>query len=419
MADKAGTNTVTTLNGHLKEVYAENIKDLRPDGVKLLNRIDFIAADKVAGNYYHQPVILSNEHGFSYGGAEGNAFALNAAIASVSKDAQVRGTELVLVSYLSIAAASRSQNSKAAFKSETKLLVENMMKSMAKRLEIGLLYGQVGIGLVDSVSTTDVTITDAEWAAGIWSGAEGMKVTIFKSDYSVSRGDFTVSAVDLVNKTITMSADAADAGVIATDVIHFYSAASTSGFNEFAGIHKIITNTGTLFNVSAATYNLWKGNIVDVGTSGTAAKLDFDHVEQAIAKAMEKGLNEEDITIICSPLSWKNLLVEQTAKRQYDQSYTPDKMETGAKSIKFFGPNGMVEIVSSIYCKEGFAYAIPTKEYLRVGSTDVTFEQPGFEGKFIRLLESHNGYEMRCYTDQALFTSKPGLSTLLRYISNS
>ena len=43
-------NNLTTLNGLFKEVYAEKLKELIPDGVKLLNRIKFMSKDKQPGN---------------------------------------------------------------------------------------------------------------------------------------------------------------------------------------------------------------------------------------------------------------------------------------------------------------------------------------------------------------------------------
>lgn len=45
--------TVGTLNGFFKETYAEKLQNLIPDGVKLLNKIKFMARDKQPGNLYH------------------------------------------------------------------------------------------------------------------------------------------------------------------------------------------------------------------------------------------------------------------------------------------------------------------------------------------------------------------------------
>lgn len=63
MTDKAGSNTFQTLNGHFKETYSDRLEYLIPEGVKVLKSIEFIKAEKMPGNLYHQPVILSNEHG--------------------------------------------------------------------------------------------------------------------------------------------------------------------------------------------------------------------------------------------------------------------------------------------------------------------------------------------------------------------
>lgn len=408
-------NDLSTLNGVFKETYADKIKDLIPDGVKLLNMIDFISAEKQPGNFYHQPVTLGLEHGFTYGGTDATAFALKNAVASSQKDAQIRGHEMVLRSYLSIGAISRSKNGSAAFIQASKLIVQNMLKSFARRLEVQIFYGQAdgGLGVVESVAVNVVKIEDHEWAAGIWSGAEKMPVDIYSSG-GVKRGEAVISANSLADKTITL--ESVPAGTVATDVI-FYAGAKD---NEFAGIHKIITNASTLFNIDASQYSLWKGNTVEVGTdfAGGEAVLSFAKLEEAIAVAMEKGLGEDDVAVICNPKSWNNLLTEQTAKRQYDSSYSSDKMENGAKSLRFYGQNGMIEIHASICCKEGYAYVLALECFSRIGSSDVSFEQPGHQGKYIRLLENANGYEMRAYTDQALFCDSPGLNTLLTFIKS-
>jgi hypothetical protein len=62
--------TVGNLNGLFKETYADKLKDLVPDGVKLLNRIKFNSKDKMPGNLYHQPVILGLEHGVTFASSD-------------------------------------------------------------------------------------------------------------------------------------------------------------------------------------------------------------------------------------------------------------------------------------------------------------------------------------------------------------
>lgn len=415
-------NIVDSLNGLFKESYADKIKDLVPEGVKLLKSIRFNSADKAPGNLYHTPLVLGLEHGFTYGGSEGEAFLLNSAIRSPMRDAQVRGHEMVLVSALSVGAASRSISSKNSFERATKLLVQNMLKSMHIRLEIQLLYGQVGIARVAAISTNTLTICASEWAAGIWSGAKNMQIEI-RSQAGTLRGSASVESVSLSAHQVVL--DAAPAGVTgnadsenaAADVIYFKGAYN----KEFAGIHKMITNTGTIFNVDASEHDLYKGNIVEVGTdfNGAEAFISFEKIEESIAYQMEKGLMEEDVLCLVNPKHWNKLMTDQAAKRDYDSSYKSDKFENGAKSLVFYGQNGKIEIQASLYVKEGFAYILPVDDLERIGSSDITFEMPGFEGKFFRLMDSANGYELRCYTDQAVFSPAIGKMALLKYIKTA
>lgn len=415
------TNTVATLDGHFKEVYASKIRDLVPEGMKMLKLAEFSAAEKLLGNLYHQPVVLGLEHGFTYGGSAGEAFLLNAAVASPNRDAQVKGHELVLVSAISVGAASRSISSKAAFEQETKRLVQNMLKSTQIRMEIQLMYGQSGIGKVAIVAGNLLTICASEWAAGIWSGSKNAALEI-RSQAGVLRGTCNVVKPDLKNQTVEV--DAMPVGVsgnvdsenAAADVIYFKGAYN----KEFAGLHKIITNSGTIFNIDAGEFDLFKGNVVLCGTSEAAkAFISFEKIEEAIALCMEKGLTEEDVVALVNPKHWNKLMTEQAAKRQYDSSYSSEKMENGSKSLVFYGQNGKIEIHASLFVKEGFAYVFPPAELERIGSSDITFERPGFPGKFFREMESANGYELRAYSDQALFTSAPGKMAVLKYIKTA
>lgn len=271
-----------------------------------------------------------------------------------------------------------------------------------------MFYGQVGLGTVSSISGNVITVTTADWAPGIWAGAENMKIQIRDTAGTTIRGLCAISSVDLDARTLTV--DLAPAGVVATDVLWF----ETGYGNEFAGVHKIITNTGTLFNISASSYSLWKGNSYSAGS----AALSLAKIERAIALAVAKGL-DDDVSVFVNPKGWADLLVEQAALRKYDASYSEASMKNGSKAIEFFGQNGKVSIEPSIYVKEGFAYVLDMRELVRVGSTDVTFERPGMPGKFFRELENSAGYELRLFSDMALFCAAPGKNVVITAIVNS
>lgn len=398
-----------TLNGMFKEAYADKLENLIPEGLKLYKLIDFLPKEKQPGNLYHQPVILGHEHGVTFASSDDDAFNLNAPVAGQIKDAQVKGNPVVLRSVLGYTAASRAaQGGSKSFMDATKFLVANMLRSICKKLEIELFYGQIGYGSVASISANVITITTGEWAPGIWSGAENMPIEIRDSSGATLRGSCVVTAVDLTGRTV--SVDVMPAGVSATDVVWHKGAFG----NEFAGLHKIMTNAGTLFNISASQYSLWSGNQYDCG----GQSLSLAKIERGIALGVQKGL-DGDVTIFVNPKTWADLLVEQTALRRFDDSYSSENAQSGSKSIKFYGQNGLITIEPSIYVKEAYAYCISKDEFARVGSTDVTFKRPGMEGNFFRELENSAGVELRAFSDMALFCSAPGKQVLFKAITNT
>lgn len=406
MAAYPGSNDLTTLNGLFKEVYGDDIKDLIPDGLRLMKNIDFNKAKLLGGNY-HQPVVLGLEHGVTFATSADGAFNLSAAVPGQLKDATVQGTQLLLRSVMGQTEIFRSEDApKAAFKNATKYLVMNMMKSIMKKLEIELMYGQVGYGTVASVAVNTITIPAAQWAPGIWGGAEKMPIEVRNAAGTVSRGTANIVSVDFDTKSITV--DTLPVGTVATDVIWHAGAFG----KEFAGVHKIITNTGIIFGIDASQYTLFKGNTYSAGS----AALSQAKLQNAVARAVEKGL-DSDVMVLVNPNVWSSLLNEQAALRMYDQSYSSERLENGAKAVKFHGQNGMIEVVSSIYCKQGFAYVLCLEDMIRIGSTDVTFKRPGKSEDFFRDLENSAGVELRCYTDQALFCASPGKNVLITDIT--
>jgi hypothetical protein len=200
-------------------------------------------------------------------------------------------------------------------------------------------------------------------------------------------------------------------GVVAGDIIWHGGAYG----NEFVGIHAILTqSTGTLFNINVAQYNLFQGNSYDAQSGA----LSFAKLNQSVARAVEKGL-ETKVTAFVNPRGWANMLNDQAALRKYDGSYSRKKLENGSEALVFFSQNGEIEIIPSIYVKQGFAYVLDLEDWARVGSTDITFKRPGAEGNFFRDLENAAGYELRCYTDQAAFCSAPGRNTIIINIVNA
>ena len=413
-------NTATTLSAMFKEIYADSVENLIPDGVKLLKKVAFAEAEKELGDKYVAPVQLSHEHGFSYGTG---VFDLNNSIAAQYEEAQVQGTSLLLRTAIGYSAAARMSNSKKAFVKWSELVVKSMVNSMAKRLEIQCLYGQSsgGIGritgapVVAPATQAVCTMTTAEYAAGIWAGSEGMELDAYDTTGATLRNDssatavYTVTEVDLTARTVTVTGESTDIAALAdTDVFYFRGAKATEG----NGLDKIVTNTGSLYNIDASVYSLWKGN-----SYGVAGALSFAKIQEGLALAVERGL-EEAVCLMVNPKAWADLMSDQAALRQYDSKYSEKESKNGSEEITFYGQNGMIEIVPSIYVKEGEAFAFPAKKCKRLGSTDVTFKLPGKSEEEIFLqLPSQAGYELRAYSEQNFFVECPATTVKFTGIS--
>jgi len=354
---------------------------------------------------------------FTYGGSDGNAYDLADAEAMNMQEASVRGYSYVLRSQISYDAAARAADSKAAFENSTKLLVATMLRSFAKRLEISAFYGQKPLAILAAgTTTTSLVLPVADWAAGIWVGAENAHVSVFNGTSNTLRGSAKVTNINLSTRTLTL--DAAITGATSGDALYFQGQkkSGSAGHNDMKGLQSIIEESSSLFGIDPSSYNLWKGNEYSAGN----ADLSFEKIQEAIALAVEKGL-DEDVVCMVNHKTWAKLMTDQAALRVYDSSYQMKTAENGAQSIIFYSQNGKVEVKPCTFVKESLAFILPPASLSRVGASEITFKLPGDEGhdSFFRPLSDAAGFELRAYADQAIFTEAPGKLVLISDIINS
>lgn len=410
------------LEGMYKEVYGDKIESLIPDN-SIVQKLFKFKESKKLGDSYHQPVRLSRSHGVTLN-TDGSAFSLNDHIAMTMKDATVTGAEIILREAISYKALASAGDSKQSFDSATRVLFKGMMEDVSQVLEVQLLYGSAadGIGVAASSSnvnstSTVLTIATADYADGIWAGAEGMKIDLYASDDDsklTANAAAVVSAVDIDARTVTITGNSTDIAAIDTELgggsayIHLYD---TKG-KEMAGLDKIVTNTGSLFGISAASYNLWKGSSYSAGS----AALNRAKVMSAINKAVVRGL-KSDAVLLCNPKTFANLVDDEADLVRYTGS--SKEAMNGFESLKFRAQNGICEVLPSNNIKEGEAFILPKKKVIRVGAQDISFNTPGSSEKVFFNLESKAGVEVRCYTDQAIFCEAPAQCVKITGIVNS
>lgn len=415
--------TTANLDGWFKRRYGEK-QNLVPGWALLAQDAKFSNADRI-GDSFNFPVKVRRGGGMTWnGGANvGTMFTLNAASAGVRKNATIAGTEFVHRDAISYGAASRAiEKGEAAFGDAVDEVVLDMMEVGAFAQEMALLYGGKDIGAVLSnpsgagTGTQTFVITLASWPVGIWAQMEGQYIDAYDPTLVTKRnatGDVTVAAVDIATRTLTLTGAAADLDAIANSDVLVPRGANG---NWFSGVDAIVTNAGTLFGISAATYNLWKGNSVSAGS----AALTFATLQKAVSLAVGRGLSE-DVVAYCSPFTWSDLNDQQAALTRYVQS-TKGGLEYGTKSIKYYGVHGgVIEMKPHPMVKAGEAFVGPTSRLKRIGSTEFTFQlpnSPSGNDRFFRELENQAGFELRGYWDQALIITQPAKWTKITGIVN-
>lgn len=426
-----------TLNALYKVAYAKGVEDLIPKASKLSEMIPFVPSELQNGKQYEQPVVLAAEQGFTYSLDTQSAYDLNESIGMTMQSAIVPGADIVLDSTVGYNQAARASHSATSFKSAMSTKFENMLKSSEKRLEIAMLYGNDSIGqaalqsVVIANSMLPIVIDSGAWATGIWTGSEGAQVVFSRASNGAvvdSLRSFTVAKVDVDNKTVYFSAGTAGTPGNLTTLesaieayacnIHFYGSVSNSSgsiaYAEMAGLKKILTNTGSLFGIDAATYDLWKGNSVTVSGQLTMAK-----VLSAVSRAVQRGL-DSDAVVLVNPATWADLASNLAALRRFDGSYSSKKAENGSKELEYVSQNGSLKIVSYNIVKEGDCFIFPEDKVMRIGARELGLNDPTRpQDEIFFTIPGKAGVGLRAYTNQAIFLEAPAQGVYISGISNS
>ena len=407
MANSADTFTV--LAGNFKEVYGD-LHNVIPDTAKLMKMIPYKPKAKI-GNEYVEAVKLTHEHGVTYSQSDNNAGALVTLTTPVPLtllDAKVTSSAMLLRAQIGYDAFARAEGGdKVAFKDASELVVEDLLESITKRLEISLLYGSspTGVGGIPQNGFTNVTtaftivLLPAQWATGVWVGSENAHIDVYHGSTKMDpTADMIITAIDVDNYTISGTMNATDAGTLTTYVgsnADAFIVFSGSYGNEMIGLDAAVLSASTLWNI-ANTYALWKANVY----SSASANLTMGKLQSAIQKAVQKGL-DGDVNVIVNPATWATLNTDIAALRRFVEDSTEG--ELGVESIKYLYSGGKMDIVSYNLIKEGECFILPKKGVNRIGAADIGFKLPGGDNGFLHVPD-RMGYEFRLFSSQAFFT---------------
>lgn len=409
-------NTTSTLDGLYKIVYGEGPVNAIPEVAIIQKKVPFKQTERI-GKSYNFPVILTSEAGVTYLAAGNGVSTLNDAIAAQLKEASVDANQIIIRGQMDYEAAAKAVASKAAFKNASEMLVQNLLETGARRLEIAFLYGQSATGLGTASSSanasstsTVVTLSASSWAPGIWAGTENALINFYKvsDDSLVSSGSdaiFTITAVDYTNRKLTLTGTSTGISALDTAIgagncyIHWRGARTV----EPVGLDKIILNTGTLFGISAATYSLWAGSSFGFGSAAATTAKFLNMAGLAVSKG---GLMEE-ADILMSPKTFTNVSGTMTDLRRQNGGVKETEGLAGFETIVIMGPNGKLNLVPHPMVKEGECFLVPMKRIKRIGSQEFSFETPGRKGEIFLHVPDKNAYELRLYGAMAIIAEKP------------
>lgn len=427
----ATVSTPTSISGLFKKVYAD-LKDILPEGYAMQEFADFDSAQK-QGESINYAVHLTHENGITLAGSTGDEVTLEGAESGIVRQASIKGCETFLASSLTTATISRSSgDGEKAFKSATKDRVKANIKSHQRFIEQMCLYGQdaFGIGRVAyftgawrnasftdgtgslggvaltngvNVAAKKILLNPADFATGMWIGAEGLPVRQRAIGGAVV-GTGKVVRVDLRNAIVEVDFTPVASSASASHCLELVNQNAASG-KDFIGAKSILSTTGTVFGISNVDFGIWKGSTVDMG----GVKMTFPRLMDVLTEAHGKGL-DSDVLVLVNFESWTDLMTEQAALRKFDESYVPTEAVNGMKGITFHSVNGLVTVKPSRFMRRSDALVLAKGDWKRVGSSDIQMGVPGAEGDLLIKPISTNAYRYMSYSDQALLCLCPAKS---------
>lgn len=434
MGASAGQNFDFTRAQKLtKTVYAPKVLRMIPEDLDIIAKdCPFSTKDKL-GDKYYVPVQVSRATGITFN-ADGSSFTLNKGLASKFENAELRGAEILIrdqISYKTLNAAGAGDMStdagKRAYVGATKEVFLGLAESGGFVREAMLLYGggpnaNASLATIENTTGTASTtlvvqITAKTWAPALWVGNENAEYDIYSgatkrnsAGSASARTDvYVLTNVDVANRKLTFESEAATnvANVVANDVLWFAGQRT----KDMIGIQAAFSET-TLWNISTSSYALWKPQTVDAQN----AQLSFELLMDALARVANIGYHGT-INLYVSPRGWQDLVDDQVALIRY-QELKGGQVVVGADDIMYKSQTGTLKIKAHKLVKQGFAFGLPEGQCNRIGTTDLTFEQPG-HGKMLDTLPDNAGIQARIYTDQAFFCNMPKAMIMINNIVNS
>jgi hypothetical protein len=322
--------TLATLDAITKEVYEEPLREQLNNDTPLLSRVEKTSrgtSNEVGGRYVTFPIHTKRNSGIGARaemgqlptpGQQGTA-AARVSLAYLYGGVQLTGQAISLI-----------DKNYQAFASAMELELNGLRTDLKVDLNRQVWGdGKGTIGKVTSVVTSTTIPVD--------------RPELFQLDEivdyclaagTVSQAGRTITAIDTVNKTVTVSG----ANIGPTVVGDFFVRTGNLN-NEWIGLTKIIANSGTLYNVDPNTVPVWKSVINTNGGTPTA-------ISEGMLTKMVDDIHAQGgkTTVIATSLgvrrAYANLLQNQRQyvnKTEFTGGFSGLSFVTDSGEIPIFG----------------------------------------------------------------------------------
>lgn len=434
--------TLATIAGDLKTVYGTTLVQVLPDAAMLQKKFPLSdSADyPLVGDYFSALIGLQFPWGFSFLGigTEGTATntTLGESLAGQTQPAKIYPCTTVLTDNLAYQILDRanSSGSKQAVLSALSYTGKQMAIIMRNVLELQVLHGQEGIGVVTGISGAGpyvITLDGLTTSPGILSLLIGARLQFMLTNNTTARTSnstanyLTVTAINLdvaASPTVTVTATGTTnvAAIANTDIMYIAGTrgiAVTAGdltvpHYEQIGLGKQLKETSaSVFGISKAAYIGWVANTIP-----TVGAFSPSVLMQAAQKSMSRGGELGEYLAVCSPAQWAVLNSALATNEVYNQqapSFAIQK-KTGTEEIVIKHGGINIEVMSHPLQKDGQFYVLPMSEVKRIGSVDLTFAIPGqAEGQeYYYPLPGNALMQRQCRADWQVVLLKPPSGTI-------
>jgi hypothetical protein len=412
----AGESDIAVMDGQFKDVYG-GISDVRPSS-SVLQRLFKFEADAKLGDEYKQDICLRLPSNRTYTGVTTTVSSLNSFAAGnngIYLQAASKSYEVITrdrVQYKALSQASVA--GKPAFEKASSTVVNAINTSASLALEISLLRGQYGLGEIESITdnttNADVVLTADTWCTGLWYSLLGAYIDSMTTTTVNNAGLLYVSAVTPSTRTVRLEATGTVASDLTVGDVLYPKGSHGTTPKDFAGLIAQARNTsGSMLGLSASTYPNWAGNTYSAGGPISWRVLE-DALHPLRSRAPEAAAEG---FIALAGRAYGSLAAElQESGRMELNSGGNKSIKAGVRHINYQTHSlGDVDLAFHPLMSDGQILIVPKSEVKRPGASDLSFQIPGFEEKFMVLVADTNAVEFQCLCDQTVMLLRPSCAT--------